>query len=131
MTSRFVFLLATICIPLCARGADPECAQSPRQVIKVCVSLQSGPGHAVFEVSRLGRPVLAPSNLGLDFAGEPQARYSAIVGVDRSSSDSTWEQPWGEERIIRDRHTQMTVTLKGSTPFTRSVEVTFRIFDDG
>jgi len=95
------------------------------------VSVKAGEGRAVFEVSRQGRPVLAPSNLGLDFVGEPPARYSAITRVDRRSSDSSWEQPWGEERIIRDRHTQMTVRLKGSTPFTNSVEVTFRLFDDG
>ena len=95
MSSRLVFILAAIGLPVLAWGADPECAQSPHQVIKVCVSVLAGAGRAVFEVSRLGRPVLAPSNLGLDFAGEPQARYSAIAGVDRSSSDSTWEQPGG------------------------------------
>jgi len=131
MTSKIVCILAAVCLPTLSWAADPECAQSPRHVIKVCVSVQAEQGRAVFEVSRLGRPVLAPSNLGLDFAGEPQARFSAITGVDRTSSDSTWEQPWGEDRIIRDQHTQMTVRLKGSTPFTRSVEVTFRIFDDG
>jgi alpha-glucosidase len=131
MTLRFASMLAAICLPALAWGADPECAQSPGDVIKVCVSVKGGEGRAVFEVSRLGHPVLAPSNLGLDFVGEPQARYSAITRVDRRSSDSSWEQPWGEERIIRDQHTEMTVRLKGSTPFTSSVEVTFRLFDDG
>jgi alpha-glucosidase len=124
-------MLVAVCLPALAWGADPECAQSPGDVIKVCVSIQAGEGRAVFEVSRLGRPVLVPSNLGLDFVGEPPARYSAITRVDRRSSDSSWEQPWGEERIIRDQHTEMTVRLKGSTSFTNSVEVTFRLFDDG
>jgi alpha-glucosidase len=88
-------------------------------------------GHATFEVSRLGKPVLAPSNLGLDFIGESEAHYSAITRVDRNSSDTTWEQPWGEERTIRDQHTEMTVTLKGNTPSNSRVDVTFRLFDDG
>jgi alpha-glucosidase len=131
MTLRFASILVAICLPALAWGVDPECARSPGDVIKVCVSVKAAEGRAVFEVSHLGRPVLAPSNLGLDFVGEPPARYSAITRVDRRSSDSSWEQPWGEERIIRDRHTEMTVRLRGSTPFTNSVEVTFRLFDDG
>ena len=131
LTLRFAAILLAVGLPALAWGADPQCAQSPGDVIKVCVSVQAGEGRAVFEVSRLGRPVLAASNLGLDFVGEPRARYSAITGVERRSSDSSWEQPWGEERIIRDQHTQMVVRLKGSTPFTSSVEVTFRLFDDG
>jgi len=72
MSSRLVFILAAICLPVLTWGADSECAESPRHVIKVCVSLQADQGRAVFAVSRLGRPVLAPSSLGLDFVGEPQ-----------------------------------------------------------
>jgi len=131
MTSRCVFSLGLLLLPTLTWGAGSQCARSPHQVIEVCVSVQAAQGRAVFEVNRLGRAVLAASELGLDFAGEPRARYSAMAVVDRSSYDDTWEQPWGEERLIRDQHTQMVVRLKGSTPFTRSVEVTFRIFDDG
>src|SRR3569833_2542889 len=79
--SGLVLVLAAICLPGLVWGADSQCAQSPRQVIKVCVSLQAGQGRAVFDVSRLGHPVLAPSNLGLEFAGAPQARYTAIASV--------------------------------------------------
>ena len=43
----------------------PECAQSPGHVIELCVSVQDG--HATYQVSRLGKPVLASSNLGLEF----------------------------------------------------------------
>jgi len=74
-------------------------------------------GHATFEVSRLGKPVLAPSALGVDFLGQPETQYSAVTRVKRSSSDTRWEQPWGEERTIRDHHTEMTVSLKGNTAF--------------
>src|SRR4051812_5543163 len=63
MSPRFVFILAATCLPVLSRGADSECAESPRQVIKVCVSLQAEQGRAVYTLSRLGRPVLAPSNL--------------------------------------------------------------------
>jgi alpha-glucosidase len=125
--SAAVFLLA--CVPAVAFAASHECAESPTRQIEVCVSVAGG--RATFEVSRLGKPVLAPSNLGLDFVGEPETLYSAITSVDRKTSDTSWQQPWGEERTICDRHTEMTVRLKGSTPTSSRVDVTFRLFDDG
>src|SRR5258708_3285732 len=129
MNFKWAAILAAVCIPPVAAASAPECAQSPARVIKVCISVQDG--RATFEVSRLSRPVLAQSNLGLEFRGEHEPHYSAIKSVNRSSSDTSWEQPWGEERMIRDRHTEMVVKLKGDTPFTQSVEVTFRVFDEG
>lgn len=129
MRFKYAAILSALCIPAMACAASPECALSPGRVIKLCVAVRGG--HATFEVSRLGKPVLAPSNLGLDFVDEPEAHYSAMTRVDRKSSDATWEQPWGEERTIRDQHTEMTVRLKGNTPTNSRVDVTFRLFDDG
>jgi alpha-glucosidase len=129
MNFKWAAMLAAVCFPIVAGASGPECAQSPGHVIKVCVSVHDG--RATFEVSRLNQPVLGQSNLGLEFRGEHEARYSAIASVNRSSSDTSWEQPWGEQRTIRDRHTEMTITLMGNTPFTQAVEVTFRLFDEG
>ncbi|WP_308909131.1 glycoside hydrolase family 97 protein [Pseudokordiimonas caeni] len=127
------FLMLSQLVALGAAGAvqaaDRECAQSPGQVIDLCVYIESG--QAYYEVSRKGTKVIAPSVLGLSFEGEPQARYTAIAGAKRNSADSTWEQPWGEQRFIRDNHTELKVTLKGDTPLNKAVDVTFRLFDDG
>src|SRR5882762_7258274 len=112
MNFKIAAILSALCIPAMAWAAAPECAQSPGRVIKVCVAVQDG--RATFEVSRLGKPVLAPSALGVDFLGQPETQYSAVTRVKRSSSDTRWEQPWGEERTIRDHHTEMTVSLKGN-----------------
>jgi alpha-glucosidase len=128
MISRLAWVFAALGLPTAASAA-PECGESPGRVVKLCVSLEDG--RAAFEVSRLGQPVLARSTLGLDFVGEPSTRYGAIETGERRSVDSTWEQPWGEERTIRDRHTEMTVRLKGDTAINSDVEVAFRLFDDG
>ncbi len=129
MTFKSALLASALCVPAAAWAAAPECAQSPGHVIQVCVSVEDG--RATYDVTRLGKPVLATSNLGLSFVGENDARYSSLENVRRSSSDTTWEQPWGEQRVIRDRHTEMTVTLKGDTALNNSVDVTFRLFDEG
>ncbi len=46
--------------------------------------------------------------------------------------DLRWEQPWGEQRVIRDRHNALTVTLSGSDPaLTEPYDLSVRVFDDG
>ncbi|MEG3181317.1 glycoside hydrolase family 97 protein [Sphingomonas sp. LT1P40] len=124
-----VATLAATLLPAAAIAAARECAQSPDKVIELCVAIDNG--RAVYAVSRAGQPVIAPSALGLDFAGEPAARYTALTTPRRNSADSTWEQPWGEQRLVRDRHTELAVTLTGDTVLTKNVQVTFRLFDDG
>jgi len=112
-----------------ALAAERECAQSPGKLIELCVFVQEG--QAFYEVSRKGAPVLAPGALGLDFKGEVPVRYTSITGATRSASDTSWEQPWGEQRVVRDHHTEMTVTLAGDTALNAKVNVAFRLFDDG
>lgn len=129
MTFRALALLAALASPALAQAAERECAQSPGKVIEVCVFTKDG--QAFYEVSRQGKPVLAPSALGLNFAGEPAARIGAITAAKRAASDSTWEQPWGEQRLIRDNHSELTVSLAGDTALSKSFDVTFRLFDDG
>ena len=125
---KFRVIIALLC-PLAAVAAEKDCVQSPGKVLELCVFARGG--DAYYEVSRNGLQVMAESTLGMRFKGEPVARYSKIETVRRTSSDSNWEQPWGEQRVIRDNHTEMTVTLAGDTPYNKAVDVTFRLFDDG
>lgn len=129
MTLRSALLLGALAFPASASAATRECAQSPGKVIEVCIGLADG--RATYEVSRLGKPVLAPAALGLSFAGEADARYTAIGDIGRTATDTSWEQPWGEQRVIRDHHTELSFTLAGDTPLNARVRVTFRLFDDG
>ena len=129
MTLRTLALLALLGAPAGAQAADRECAQSPARVIEVCVSVAGGKAH--YEVSRKGVAVLAPSELGLSFAGEQAARYTGLSNPRHTSVDTHWEQPWGEQRLIRDNHNELTVTLTGDTALNKSVDITFRVFDEG
>jgi len=129
MILRSLALIAALGWTVPAAAATRECAQSPGKVIEVCVWVDNG--RALYEVTRNGVAVLAPSELGLTFRGEPAARYTAIGNPRRAASDTSWEQPWGEQRVIRDNHTQLTVTLNGDTALNKAVDVTFRLFDDG
>ncbi len=127
-------ILAAFALPAAARADAPheaarECAQSPSHVLELCISVDAG--QATYEVSRHGKPVIAPSALGLAFAGEPAVRWTALTEARRSAIDTSWEQPWGEQRVIEDKHAELKVTLVGDTPLNRQVIVTARLFDDG
>ena len=125
----FGALLGVLAAPAFAFAADRECAQSPGKVIEVCVFTKDG--GAFYEVSRDGQRILAPAPLGLSFAGEPAARVTALTAARRAASDTTWDQPWGEQRTIRDNHAELTVSLAGDTARSKTFDVTFRLFDDG
>jgi alpha-glucosidase len=54
-----------------------------------------------------------------------------ILNSTVTTVDTTWEQPWGEERRIRDNHTQLKVELKEHDGLKRKLNIIFRAFDYG
>lgn len=109
--------------------AQADCVDSPGKSLRVCVSAANG--AAFYEVSRRGQPIMARAALGLRFVGEENARVATAGKVTRRSVDTTWEQPWGEQRLIRDRHNELRQPFAGNTPNTKAFDVVVRVFDDG
>ena len=123
MASAFVLTLAAP-----AWASDRECVSSPSAALTFCV--QATPDGAGYEVSRSGRALIGRSSLGLTLQGVALAAGDRIAEVERSAADQTWEQPWGEQRLIRDHHNEMRVSLAGgagAAPY----DVVVRVFDDG
>lgn len=114
-----------------AVASKQECVASPARVLTVCVA--AGPNGASYSVTRRGRPILASSALGLVLAGPTSAPVTRIAGVVRRSHDATWEQPWGEQRLIRDRHNELRVSLFGDNAVSSAIpyDLVVRAFDDG
>lgn len=112
-----------------AQPSNAACVDSPGKVLQVCVFTEGGVSY--YEASRHGKPVLQRSVLGLVFGGEKRAGVQTAGDARRSAHDSTWEQPWGEERVIRDRHNELRVPLRGDTPNTQAFDMVVRAFDDG
>jgi len=118
-------------------AAAPACAEvvaraeSPDGSIAVRVSID-GDGRATYAVTRRGRPVIADSALGFLFTDAAKLdKNLALVDASTTRSDTTWEQPYGEWRTIRDNNVELTVRLRETWRDRREMAVTFRIFDDG
>lgn len=74
--------------------------------------------------------IVLESQLGLRF--EQQAGFDrglSLSGMERSSRDEHWEQPWGERRLVRDQHEELLLHLTG--PLERRIDLRVRVFNDG
>jgi alpha-glucosidase len=116
-----------------AHAASPArpgtCVDSPSATLTVCVSADSrGPSYSVY---RGNRQIIDASALGLRLDGQPWSPAQQISDPRRTSVDRTWEQPWGEQRLIRDRHAELRVTLSTASGESQPFDVVFRVFDDG
>jgi alpha-glucosidase len=128
-----VFPLLIALVTTAEAAADTRhgsCVDSPRAVLTVCVAADArGP---YYEAYRGERTVITQARLGLVLDGLGNAPATKVSNERRHAVDQGWEQPWGEQRVIRDRHHSLTVTLSGSdSANTQPFDVTVRVFDDG
>jgi alpha-glucosidase len=103
------------------------CVASPQAVLTVCVAADAQ--GAWYDVYRGDRSVIAHARLGLVLEGFGNAPASRVSNARRSAADGRWEQPWGEQRFIQDRHAELKVTLDGAN--TEPYDLVVRVFDDG
>jgi alpha-glucosidase len=127
---RLVLALAALLFAQQAAAA-PITVSSPGGVLTVSVDV-NGEGRPEYSVSRRGSPVILPSRLGFLLTDAPKLeRNFAIAEAGRRSVDTRWEQPWGERRFVRDRHNELRVRLTEKALPKRTIDVVFRVFDDG
>lgn len=121
--------LSTV-ITLLIAGCFPSAGvYSPDGAIEVSVSIDTR-GRPGYEMRYRGKSIVGWSRLGLEFleGGTGEARYR-IAAIERATYDGTWEQPWGERRVVRDRHNEMLVSLASAEG--ANFRVRIRVFDDG
>jgi alpha-glucosidase len=125
-------LFAAFLLLLAAPGfAQTVAVQSPGNVLTVSFSL-NGEARAQYRVDRLGKPVLADSQLGFLFTDQPQMlRNFEIVGQRTRDHDGSWTTPWGEDRTVRDHYRELVVDLQEKSSLKRRMAIEIRAYDDG
>lgn len=104
---------------------------SPGEVLTVEIDINPA-GHATYSVERKGDAVIEPSRLGFLFTDAKKLdRYFKLGGTWTRTFDETWEQPWGERRFVRNHYNELRVRLTERSHAQRSVDVVFRVYDDG
>ncbi len=87
---------------------------------------------AQYAVSFNGKTLIQESKLGFTFLkAQPLYRDFKVTEISRDTVDSEWEQPWGEQRVIRDNHNEVLVRFDHLTDKARYFFVRARVFNDG
>ncbi|MBP7373370.1 MAG: glycoside hydrolase family 97 N-terminal domain-containing protein, partial [Opitutaceae bacterium] len=114
--------------PLALPAAE-ESVASPDGRIVVTVSDTSG---LHYRVAFDGQPAIVDSRLGLDFAGGVSlGRAATIESATRADHDSTWENPFGQRRTVRDHYRELTVALREKSDAPSRLHVVVRAYDQG
>jgi alpha-glucosidase len=111
-----------------ARAAE---VRSPDGRIAVTVAVDAS-GIPSYSAKFDGLEVMPAGRLGMRFEAQPAFDSGLrVAGTVARSHDSTWEQPWGERRFVRDRHNELQVDFEAASGATRRFTVRVRVFDDG
>ena len=129
---------ALAALAACAAGAPAaETAPSASRLElrspdgRIAVTVNAA-GALSYAVAVDGTPILGESRLGLRLRSEGVLGADvAMVASARADGDSTWVNPLGKRRLVRDRHRELSVTLREKGGAGRAFSVVFRAFDDG
>jgi alpha-glucosidase len=128
MLKHFALLLGIAAIA--SRGQAQVRVASPDGRNQVSVDVHEG--KLYYSVQRDGRPLLTPSLLGFEFRGAPRLRDSLrVTDTARTTFDTTWAQPWGEVRRVRDHHNELKVSVLETAAPNRRFTLAVRAFNDG
>lgn len=76
--------------------------------------------------------ILDSSLVGLEFHRQELLRTDLeLIFVEAFENETEWEQPWGEQRIIRDNHHGLHIGLQETKEPFRAFSLEFRVFNDG
>ncbi|MBD1582296.1 glycoside hydrolase family 97 protein [Pseudoalteromonas sp. S16_S37] len=85
-----------------------------------------------YQVKFNNKPLLNGSKLGFEFQrAAPMKDNIEIAKSTTSSHHSNWQQPWGEARIIEDKHNELEVQLRDKNSKDVAYTLRVRVFNDG
>jgi alpha-glucosidase len=117
-------LLGTVALP-----AREESVGSPDGRVIVTVTDTDG---LRYRVSLDGRPAIADSRLGLDFAGGfSLGRATAITSATRAEHDGTWDNPFGQHRTVRDHYRELQLAVQEHADAPARINLIVRAYDEG
>ena len=119
----------SLAAPTLAHAERILTATSPDGTLEVILRID-GSDRPTWFARKDGETVMGPGRLGMRFAARPAFEEGIkMTGLSRGTVDETWEQPWGERRLVRDAHEEMVAVLIDAEG--REIDLRLRVFDDG
>ncbi len=128
----FFFLMPAVGSASTYRLTSPDGNLTMSVEIKANVQPYLPGERAYYRVDYREKPILVDSPLGLDFLNaKPLDHGFEVTGTARKSHDSTWDNPFGADRSVRDHYNQLEVSLREKQAPNRRVDLIFRAFNAG
>ena len=121
-------LLFCVCALLAWACTPKTAVTSPDGRITVRFALAEA-GTPSYSVEVDGQPFLQQSLMGLVSEDAKLDSGFSLKSSRMSSVDETWQQPWGENKEVVDKHRELALQLKNDAGV--GLEIVFRVFDDG
>ena len=119
LPKRLFFAVMLLFAPV-APAAAKEVVSSPDGRIVVTVDV-NGESRPFYRIDLDGEPLFTESRLSFLLTDQDKLeRRLSIVSGELGGNDSTWEQPWGERRFVRDHYNQLTVRFEEASEAKRS-----------
>jgi alpha-glucosidase len=125
--------LILIIHPEISKAQDKVVAElsSPNQALRLEV-IRTNDGHLAYRLKHNEEELIGSSRLGFILADAPKLdRRFEFLSSDASSKDETWQQPWGENRLVRDHHKSLKVWFHQPYFNGRKLGLEFRLYNDG
>lgn len=114
-----------------AGGQKVLSVNSPTKKVKVEFFLTDS-GQPAYKSYYENDVVVNDSMLGFTFKdAAPLDKGFKVLSSKVSDFDETWEQPWGEERLIRNNYRELRIALQEANNQQRKMDLVFRVYDYG
>lgn len=124
-------LLLTVLASICAVLLHAQVLTSPDKNIILKFELTSR-GSPSYQLTYKNKPVIQTSALGLELKdGASLMQDFSIADSKQTTTDTSWQPVWGEEKTIRNHYNELLVTLSQKAQKDRFIRIRFRLFNDG
>ena len=130
MNNRSLLFLFVISLIVCSCTSRHARLQSPDKQITLTAGLNSN-SEAYYTIQYKGETVISPSQLGFTLSDDIDLSHFTLKDFSRSAADRTWEQPWGECRLVRNHYNELTMHLQSKQKPSIALNIVFRAFDEG
>lgn len=114
----------------CNKNKEEVTIDAPSAKINVGISVIEG--KIFYHIIRKGKVIIKPSQLGIEFKNDQSLTDDfKFTDVVFKEVDETWEQPWGEEKTIRNKYREGTISFISKGSESNQLNLIFRVYDDG
>ncbi len=125
-----IVLIFVLILGISCDKNDSIIISSPSEINNFVLKINEG--KILYSVYQGNKKVISQSQLGIKFKnGVSLTNNFKLLSATDKVFDETWEQPWGENKFIRNNYTESIVSFQSNDNFNYKTDIIVRVYDDG